>query len=294
MQIFDTDQIHLINKGAIHRKTLRNTIDQALNKNQFNDNFIISSLPGLGKTWEMEYQLNTLKGNTPLVFKGDNGMFGYIIDVATAIFLNGGPDQPLNVINDDCDVLFEDKTINTTKKMFDDTRVLRYGKNYKSIRPLCSPKQWEAILSFAKDDKAGLDIDLSNVTFITLTNMHLNDVNEVEKQEQGSSKYVKYNARYAIRRRTKYKEISMNTLELWGYVADVVLNDKICEKFMPSISDDYKHQILLWLYAKWDQGLTEKNLSIVEKMVKDIVQYPNDYKDIWNQEYVRKQKKNVA
>lgn len=292
MQKFDTDQKNLINKGSVHRKTLRNTIDQALNNNHFNDNFIVSSLPGLGKTWEMEYQLKNLK-NAPLVFKGDNGMFGYIIDVATAIYLNGGPDKPLKVINDDCDVLFDDKTINTTKKMFDDTRVLRYGKNYRSIKNLCTPKQWEAIESFARDDRAGLDIDVSNVTFITLTNMHLHDVNEVEKQEQGSPKYTKYNAKYAIRRRTTYKEISMNTMELWGYVADVVLHEKICEKFMPSISEDYKHQILEWLYHKWNNGLTEKNLSIVEKMTKDIVQYPSDYKDIWNQEYVRKQK-NVA
>ena len=71
-------------------------------------------------------------------------------------------------------------------------------------------------------------------------------------------------------------------MELWGYVADVVLNDKICEKFMPNIGLDHKHQILQWLYSKWTNGLTEKNLSIVEKMTKDIVLYPQDYLDIWN------------
>ena len=88
-------------------------------------------------------------------------------------------------------------------------------------------------------------------------------------------------------KRTKYKEISMPQMELWGYVADVVLNDKICEKFMPNIGLDHKHQILQWLYSKWTNGLTEKNLSIVEKMTKDIVMYPQDYLDIWRQEYVR-------
>ena len=163
----------------------------------------------------------------------------------------------------------------------------RYGKNVRSLKPLCTEKQWDAVMSFAKDDKAGLDIDVSKVTFITLTNIHLNDVKEVENQEQGSSKYTKYNARYAIRRRTQYKEISMPQMELWGYVADVVLNDKICEKFIPDISMEHKHQILQWLHTKWTNGLTEKNLSIVEKMTKDIVRYPNDYLDMWQQEYVR-------
>jgi len=287
VQIFNKDQLHMISKGSIHRQTLRSQIDEALNNNQFKDNFIISSLPGLGKTYEMEQALTKMT-SSPLLFNGDNGMFGYMIDIATAIFLNGGPQNPLTVVNDDCDVLFDDKNINTTKKIFDNTRVLRYGKNYKSLKGLCSDTQWEAILSFADDNRAGLDIDVSNITFITLTNMHLNTVDEVEAQEDGSAKYNKYNARYSIRRRTEYKEIEMPMMELWGYVADVVLNEKICEKFMPNIAQANKEQILQWLHTKWDNGLTERNLSIVEKMTKQIVRYPNDYLDIWEQEYVKK------
>jgi hypothetical protein len=286
IQIFDTDEQHLIKKGNVHRQTLRTQIDEALNNNQFKDNFIISSLPGLGKTHEMTEALKNVNDEV-LVFTGDNGIFGYMIDLATAIYLNGGPQNRLTVVNDDCDVLFEDKNINTTKKMFDDTRMFKYGKNYKSIKPLCSDIQWEAILSFADETKAGLEIDVSNVTFITLTNMHLNTVDEVEAQEDGSAKYVRYNSRYAIRRRTQYKEIEMPVMELWGYVADVVLNEKICEKFMPNITDAHKVQLLQFLQTHWESGITERNLSIVEKMTKDFVRYPNNYKDIWKQEYVK-------
>jgi hypothetical protein len=286
IQIFDTDEQHLIKKGNVHRQTLRTQIDEALNNNQFKDNFIISSLPGLGKTHEMTEALKNVNDEV-LVFTGDNGIFGYMIDLATAIYLNGGPQNRLTVVNDDCDVLFEDKNINTTKKMFDDTRMFKYGKNYKSIKPLCSDIQWEAILSFADETKAGLEIDVSNVTFITLTNMHLNTVDEVEAQEDGSAKYVRYNSRYAIRRRTQYKEIEMPVMELWGYVADVVLNEKICEKFMPNITDAHKVQLLQFLQTHWENGITERNLSIVEKMTKDFVRYPNNYKDIWKQEYVK-------
>jgi hypothetical protein len=194
--------------------------------------------------------------------------------------------KPIVIVNDDCDMLFDNKVINTTKKMFDGTRILRYGKNYKSLKSICTDLQFEALESFAKDDKAGLDIPLHNVTFITLTNMHLHTVNEVEAQEAGSSKYTRYNNLYAIRRRTEYKEIDMDVMELWGYVADVVLNDQICEKFIPNIQPAFKEQILQWCYKNWEHNITERNLSIIEKMTKQILRYPSDYLDVWNQEYV--------
>jgi hypothetical protein len=285
IQIFNKDQLHLISKGSIHRQTLRNQIDEALNANPFNENYIISSLPGLGKTWELEQALQKMS-TPPLVFNGENGIYSYTVDVATAVYLAKG--QRIVVVNDDCDMLFENKVIGTTKKMFDNTRILRYGKNYKSLKPICTELQFEALESFARPDRAGLDIPLHNVTFITLTNMHLHTVDEVEAHEQGSPKYDRYNSLYSIRRRTEYKEIDMPLMELWGYVADVVLNDKICEKFIPNISQQHKEQILLWCYTQWQNGITERNLSIIEKMTKMIARYPNDYLDIWNQEYVSK------
>lgn len=285
IQVFNKDQLHHISKGAIHRKTLRNQINIALNNNSFGDNYILSSLPGLGKTHEMDAAL--AGRNDVLVCRGDSGIFGYMLDVITAIYLNGGPQNKLVIVNDDCDVLFEDKHINMTKKMFDNTRMMKYGKNYKSLKGLCSDLQWEAVLSFADESKAGLEVDVSNVTFITLTNCHLHTVDEVEACEDGSAKYAKYNARYAIRRRTEYEEIEMPVMELWGYVADVVLNEQICEKFMPNISLDYKQQILTWCASKWDGNINERNLSLIEKMTKDIVRYPNDYLDIWEQKYAK-------
>lgn len=285
LQVFNKDQLHLISKGAIHRQTLRNQIDEALNHHSFNENYIISSLPGLGKSWELEQAIKQMP-NRPTVFNGNNGIYTYTVDVATAVYLAQG--QRIVIVNDDCDMLFEKANINTAKKMFDDTRILRYGKNYMSLKPICTELQFEALQSFAQDDKAGLDIPLHNVTFITLTNLHFHTVNEVEAQEPGSSKYDRYNGLYSIRRRTEYKEIQMPVMELWGYVADVVLNAQICEKFIPNISLGHKHQILQWCYAKWENNITERNLSVIEKMTKQIVRYPNDYLDIWEQEYATK------
>ena len=284
IQQFTSDQLHLINKGSTHRALLKGLIKEALAPTQFKENYIISSLPGLGKSYEMEQALKVAK-NPPIVFNGATSFYTYFIDICTAKYLAKG--QPMTVVNDDCDILFDDKTINVTKKMFDSAQVLKYGRNYTSLKGLCSEVQWEAIQHFADPNRAGIDLDVSDVTFVILTNMHLHDVDEVEAQEQGSPKYQKYNARYAIRRRGAYEEIEMPVKELWGYVADVVLNEKICEKFMPNTPLALKHQLLEWCYNKWDGNITERNLSVVEKMTKDVVRFPNNYLDIWEKKYAK-------
>ena len=54
---------------------------------------------------------------------------------------------------------------------------------------------------------------------------------------------------------------------------------------MPSISVELKNDILTWAFNNW-ANVTERNLSLVEKMTKDIVRYPTAYKDIWKSEYL--------
>lgn len=282
MQVFNKDQLHFISKGQIHQQTLRTQIHEALFNNQFNTNYVISSMPGLGKSHETDAVLPNVTGNVIKV-EGNSGIFSFTIDIATAVYLAGG--KPITVVLDDCDMLFEDKNLNTAKKMFDQTRALKYNKNYRTLKGMCTDLQFEAISSFGSDDKAGFSVPLNTITFIILTNRHFPTVNEVEKAEPGSSKNQKLVDLYAIRRRTEYKEIEMSNNELWGYVANVVLNEKICEKFMPNINLQLKEQMLTWCFTNWP-NVSERNLSLVEKMTKDIVRYPNDYLDIWSTNYL--------
>ena len=125
---------------------------------------------------------------------------------------------------------------------------------------------------------------LQNVTFIILTNRYFPTINQVEEQDAGSRKEQVHTDLYAIRRRTEGETIEMSRDELWGYVANVVLNEKICEKFMPNINIDLKHQMLLWCNTRWPY-VTERNLSLVEKMTKDVVKFPQNYLDIWADRY---------
>ena len=77
----------------------------------------------------------------------------------------------------------------------------------------------------------------------------------------------------------------MDNKTLWGYVANVVLNEQICEKFKPQITLQEKQQVLTWLWPVWDK-VVERNLSLVEKMTKDMVRYPSNYIDIWTNKYL--------
>ena len=285
MQVFNSDQLHYINKGKVHQLTLKNHVQEALFNNPFNANYILSSLPGMGKSYETEQALKSItNGAAPLLLRGSQNISAFTIDIATAVYRAGS--QHLNIVLDDCDVLFEHKNTNITKKMFDDTRALRYGKHARGLRAFCTDEQFAAIEYFSKADKAGFEVPLNNVTFLILTNRYLHTANDVDSLDAGSNKAAKATDLYAIRRRTEYKSIEMSNLELWGYVANIVLNEQICEKVYPSISQQHKEQILTWCFANWEQ-VTERNLSLMEKMTRDIVRYPSNYLDIWSSNYLQ-------
>jgi hypothetical protein len=280
-QIFTIDQINLINKGAFHHNKLKNLVKAGMTNN--NDTTIISSCPGLGKSYETEQFMDTLT-DKPLFFAGTPSMPAYIVDIATAVYLAGN--DPLFVVQDDCDVLFLDNNTNTTKKMFDQTKTLKYNKVTTGLKSFCNELQWEAIMHFTDPKRAGFDIPLHNVNFLILTNRHLPTINEVNALPTGSKKYSVQTDLHAIRRRVNYQEIVMTDDELWGYVAHITLNSKICQKILPNITQVQIEQILTWCFYNW-KNCTERNLSLIEKLTKDIKTYPNNYLDMWNINYVQ-------
>lgn len=281
MQVFNAKQKHFIAEGKTKQDMLRARMDDAFFNNPFNDDYIISSQPGLGKSYEMMLRKNNAE---VLLVEGSSSMAFLTIQIATSVFMAGG--QHLTIVLDDCDTLFEDNNLNTAKKMFEaGTPALQYNKMAKSLKSFCSDFQWEAIDSFTTETDAGFTIPLDNVTFIILTNRHLATANEADAAEDGSKKHTRFTDQYAIRRRTSYEEIDMNREDLWGYIANVVINEQICEGVMPDIVSDQKNQILTWLFANWDK-VTERNLSLTEKMTKDMVRFKDNYLDVWAKRYL--------
>lgn len=278
----DDDQKHMIKKGKMQQLILRNQITEALQNNPHNDNYVISSPPGLGKSHETEKFISSMS-ERPITIDGNSGIFNLMVDIATASYLRGG--AHMTVVLDDCDVLFEPKNINIAKKMFDQARKMVYGKNWRSLKGQLTELQYEAIEHFSGEDRAGFEVPTNNITFLILTNRYLPTVNDVNSLEEGSRRHSVATDLYAIRRRTQCNPIDMPDDVLWGYVANVVLNESICEKFKENITEAEKYQIVEWMHKYWDR-VTERNLSLAEKMTKDMIRYPDMYLDIWKNNYL--------
>lgn len=289
-QQFDSDQQAKIQKGASMHTMLVSSIHEALFNNTFNENFCISSAPGMAKTFEMQLAIKQL-ADKPLIFEGAASYAGFIIEFATAVYLHimqakeTGNTDPLRVVLDDCDVLFDKDNANATKKMFDSTKALIYTKPARNLMSMCTPLQKEALEYFSSPDKVGFRVPTDNVVFLIITNRHLHTHSEVARLQEGEAQHTKATELHAIRRRLNYEEINMQKQDIWGYVANIVLNNTICEKFMPDITEAQKMQILNWCELKWNK-VTERNLSLIEKLTKDMVRFPDTYKDVWNNRYL--------
>lgn len=277
-------------EGALRQRVLEDYINDAFNNNLFGENFVISSLPGLGKTFTTQKELDNHSEDEFILIEGNSSLPGFIIDVTTAVWLSIQKGTKLAIVLDDCDVIFQDKNINTAKKMFDDTRALKYNKPASALKNFCTDLQKQALEYFAEqhEDRSGFSVPLDNVTFIVLSNRLLPTANQVDSVEYGTTKHTLLTDLLAIRRRVQYKQIDMDLPTLWGYVANVVLNTNICEKavkFTRKFEQEELEQIVTWLDKNWGK-VTERNLSIVEKMARDMVRYPDEYVDIWDINYV--------
>ena len=285
-QIFDSEQEQKIKKGKALHTLLTSTIDEALNGNPNGLNYCLSSPPGMAKTHETKLALDKLK-NPPLLFEGTASFPAFAIELATAVYLHelSGVKENLCVVLDDCDLLFDKKNTNATKKMFDQSKSLQYSKIVNSIKSICTDLQWEAIQHFSSEEKVGFSVPTDRVTFLIITNRHLHTHNQVEKLDEGSDKHTLATELHAIRRRVEYEEINLNKDDLWGYIANVVMNNTICEKHKPDITVEEKLEILEWCEKKWHK-VTERNLSLVEKMTRDMIRFEDSYKDVWANRYL--------
>ena len=281
-QVFNSKQTHYINNGSTTLLELEDKVNEAFNNNAFDDNFIIASMPGLGKTHTM---LKHYDPDKHILIEGNGTPAEFYIKIATAVYLAQG--NPITVILDDCDILFTESFANTTKKMFDGTNALNYNKGRKGLKGFCNDIQWEAINcdDFTDDMSVGFSVPLDNVTFIILSNRLLPTDNQVNALEEGTKKHTVATDLHAIRGRTQYGKIDMTSEDLWGYITHVILTSNICENINPNITDAEKEQICLWYWTNWS-SVTERNLRLVEKLVKDMLRFPNNYLDIWDKRYV--------
>jgi len=263
-------------------------IEDALLNNTFNEHFIFSSIPGYSKT----FTLNNVakKNNVKLVkFEGSLGLFAFCADVATLLMNAPDDESKIYCSFDDCDSLFsKGDNLNTLKGMFDaDRNVLKYGKQLGGQYAQLDDTQKAAIDTFRTDGKSGFEIPTDRLVFITLTNKWFPNADDIISASDSKKDY--YTDLAAIRRRNQFKEVTFENGVDWGYCANILMNGKLAEQWKPDITDEEKIEILRFTSPtnNWNR-LKERNLSLFDKMVKDMVRFPDNYYDRWISQYMIK------
>lgn len=283
-----TKEIFYLERGKAEYEFFVNDVKEALLNNTFGDNFFFYSPPGYSKT----FTTNKVAAahNIPLIkFEGSMGLFAFCADVATVLLNAPNDDSKIYCLFDDCDTLFtKGDNLNTLKGMFDpDRKVLSYRKQLGAQYAMLDEVQQNAIDSFRQEGRGGFAIPTDRFVFITLSNRSLPTADEVE-QATDSKKQHKMDLN-AIRRRIQYKDVTFTEGEDWGYCANILMNSNLAEQWKPDITEEEKIEILKFTSPtnNWNR-MTERNLSVFDKMVKDMVRFPDFYYDRWISQYLKK------
>jgi hypothetical protein len=269
-------------------------VDEAFTNNPFEQNYYFYSDPGYGKTHQVKEVVDK-HGIDAIQFDGSLGVFAFAADLAYTLMHAPKGNKKIAAVFDDCDSIFEKgDPINTVKGMFDPKRqTLTYGKaltgsNLSSL----DEEQLEAIMSFKVPGKSGFSIPTDRFTFVTLSNRPLASSVDIDSATDSQKQIAR--DQNAIRRRVEYKDLSLDTDVKWGYIAHVTMNYPLCENAinnMRPVTEGEKIELLDFIKpgigkvsGPWDK-ISERNLSVVEKMTRDMIRYPKEYKDKWATDY---------
>ena len=281
-------EIGYLEQGKREYDFFKADVEDALLNNRFNEHYILSSPPGYSKTYTTN-KVAEHNGIKLIKFEGSLGLFAFCSDVATVLMNAPDDDSKIYCLFDDCDSLFaKGDNLNTLKGMFDaDRNVLKYGKQLGAQYAQLDDTQKEAIDNFRTDGKSGFEIPTDRLVFITLTNKWFPTSHDVENTSDSKKDY--YGGLAAIRRRTQFKEVKFENGVDWGYCGHILMNSTLAEQWKPDITEEEKIEILRFTSPtnNWNK-MTERNLSVFDKMVKDMVRFPDNYYDRWISQYIIK------
>lgn len=270
-----------IDLGAKHRSKLRDAIERSVNRTT-KRHFYIFSPPGLGKTYTVEKVFEEKK-ITPITIKGNNSLFGFVVDMAL-IVSNRDPKKHIFLFIDDCDnLLLHNDSVNTLKIALRDG-VLNYNKALTAQYNQLEEFEQDAIDQFRIQGRKGVSIPLGNVTIIWCSNYKLATQADTKSAKSSDAKHQKYIDEEALRRRLNARDYDMQRWEeLWGWIADCVLNET--PPSMKSATRDQLEHILFWMYSNWAK-LTEHNISFAEKLYEEMELDPDSYTTAWEYDYL--------
>lgn len=292
-----------IDLGKLKRQSFNDTVDEFFD--DFDSHVYIRGQAGIGKTYTVKkaaddrgVDLCSFSGNvTPWVLTKQIAVACYIAgwpgcDDDVDEWLENNPDSKIAVHVDDCKNLFKDDMIDILKIALEDrsSDKLVYGSSLGGQLKQATEIEQAAIAHFIRDGKSGFEVPFHNrVRFIFTMNRELSTLQDVT-HARDTNKSLKAvgdaEDRYAIFSRLNYEDLLLDKNENWGWVADLLLNEKI----IPGASTENCEEMLMFCYHNWDK-LTDMSVrSIITKLWKPMSKHLKDD----NYDYLSKWQKLVV
>lgn len=288
---FSTHQKEAISKGALKRKGLIREAQKAANRaagkairEEYLDT-ILAGTTGIGKTFNIEKSIEEL-GVPSLTLKGNKSMFAFGADLM--LLHSRIPEgQKLALVIDDCDSFFESKeNINILKGMTGKLGSRQFQYNKKINENIFTEAQLSVMPQYQVEGMHGFTVPTDNFIFIFTTNFVLpceSDAKEMLDKNGGSAKANRMQDLAAIRGRFNVKDYQLDFETNWGWIAEVALNDN----GLPMLESELQIIVLLdWMWNNWHK-MTETNIRTIEKMAYEMIDYPNEYRDNWEADFLK-------
>ncbi len=244
----------------------------------------IYGYPGIGKTYEINKQLETSDVNYVMV-TGNVSMFAFGVQLAVINYLNPNQEKAI-VFCDDVDTLVAtESSCNQLKSALHGPRKFTYEKSLQSQWSSLSEIQKEAIKHHQEEGKLGFTVDCKTMSFILVSNIQLPTDDEVrDAREKGKGKASLLAHKNAIRSRCMVQDFSLTNAELWGWIADVVLRTDCLKQF--DLDQEEKFIMLNFIWDNWEH-LTERSIRLIEKMAILKKEYPDSFQSVWELDFLK-------
>ena len=288
---FSTHQKEAIIKGALKRKGLIREAKKAANRaagNAVREEYldtILAGTTGIGKTYNIEKAIEEL-GVPSLTLKGNKSMFAFGADLM--LLHSRIPEgKKLALVIDDCDSFFESKeNINILKGMTGKLGSRQFQYNKKINENIFTEAQLAVMSQYQTEGMHGFTVPTDNFIFIFTTNFVLpceSDAKEMLDKNGGSAKANRMQDLAAIRGRFNVKDYQLDFETNWGWIAEVAINDN----GLPMLESELQIIVLLdWMWNNWHK-MTETNIRTIEKMAYEMIDYPNEYRDNWEADFLK-------
>ena len=284
--VFGMTKNEALEKGRQNRTRFLQVVEklpQIRNEDKYPHKFVFG-FPGIGKSYEITKHLNE-SCTKYLMVTGNVSMFAFGVQLAVINFLNPTQER-LIVFCDDVDTLVStEASCNQLKSALHGPRIFTYEKSLQSQMSNLSDLQREAIKYHQEEGSMGFKVSTSSMSFLLVSNIQLPTDDEVRlAREKSKGKASLLAHKNAIRSRCMVQDFSLTNAELWGWIADVILNTECLNQF--NMTDEEKLVILNFMWDNWD-SLTERSIRLIEKMAIIKNEYPDTYEMVWGIDFLK-------